>query len=40
MLAGEKLTPKLSGIAMVEGGATAPRRHHKPECLVALHILP
>lgn len=38
MLVGEKLTPKLSGIAMVEGGATAPRRHHKPECLVALHI--
>jgi hypothetical protein len=29
MLVGEKLTPKLSGIAMVEGGATAPRSPEK-----------
>lgn len=40
MLVGEKLTPKLSGIAMVEGGAATPGRHHEPERLIALHVLP
>ena len=40
MLVGEKLTPKLGSIAMIEGGATAPGRHHEPERLIALHVLP